>query len=451
MAAVPTKGLPAAGPAVPKLPPGTQYTFAHEVLDGLGAPATDENVQFLLAWFAREGTKAAFNPLATTLNYGSNTKFNSVGVRNYADEQTGVAATVQTLRGYPGIVGDLKKGNARGAATGHPDEFSRWSGGGYTSIAYGGVGDTIGAASTAGGGTGAGSDSALPPNATPQQLEAYVRDHYPEMAGFLDIPEIRGILIDEAQKKGTAGELEARIYATNWWKTTGPTARAYFASKSVDPANAEQQVQQKMAELAPQFFDSGLSDIDLHSYAENAIVTGMTPDQVNQDIKRRLNAQSALTGLKPGSKPATEADNLAAIARNEYFVPMNQNDTNKWAININAGLQTEAEYRDYLAEMSTSRFPSLKGQGITPGQYMAPIVNTIAQTLDLQPGDINLLDPKWSAVLQEPQADGSTRPMTIAEAQKWARSQPQYLSTKSAMDTASTFAQTLGRTFGAVS
>lgn len=40
---------------------------------------------------------AAFNPLNTTLDYGSNTRFNDVGVRNYADFATGVEATARTL------------------------------------------------------------------------------------------------------------------------------------------------------------------------------------------------------------------------------------------------------------------------------------------------------------------------------------------------------------------
>jgi hypothetical protein len=91
---------------------------------------------------AREGTTAAYNPLATTLNYGSNTKFNSVGVRNYADQATGVEATARTLEGgYPHIVADLKAGDGAKAAV-EAGELSKWSGGGYTSISIGGATST---------------------------------------------------------------------------------------------------------------------------------------------------------------------------------------------------------------------------------------------------------------------------------------------------------------------
>lgn len=441
------------GPVQPPLQPGTLATFAHKVLDGLGAPATDENVSFLLAWFAREGTKAAYNPLATTLNYGSNTKFNSVGVRNYADEATGVAATVKTLQGYPGIVSDLKVGNTHGAAYNHPAEFSKWSGGGYTSIAWGGVGDTVGGNAATPGGAGGGSGGAsspagLAPNASPAEVEGYIRSNYPEMAGFLNIPEIRTILIDEAQKKGTIGELEARIYATSWWKTNGANARQYFETASIDPATHEELVKAKIAELAPEVAKLGL-DMDVRVYAENALKFGWTPQQTAADEATRLRMQSAAAGLKAGSAPAATADQLAAIATNEYYVPMNRQDTEAWAINIGEGRSTEAQFRDYLSGMANSRFPGLKGQGITPGQYMSPIVNTIAKELELQPGDVNLLDPKFSPVLQTVDSTGLSRPMTISEAQNWARQQPGYLYTNGARDQASQFADVLGKTFGA--
>lgn len=112
--------------------------FARRVLARLGAPASANNLAFLAGWFKREGTKAAYNPLATTLDYGQNTKFNSVGVRNYADLNTGVEATARTISShyYPGILADLKAGRGDLAAQEHT-ELKTWSGGGYDQIAIG--------------------------------------------------------------------------------------------------------------------------------------------------------------------------------------------------------------------------------------------------------------------------------------------------------------------------
>jgi hypothetical protein len=85
------------------------------VLNGIGAPLTSQNVQALKLWAGAEGTSARNNPLATTLGspqsgvtIAGSTQFNQVGVQNYPNESTGVAATVQTLKQYPQITTALR-------------------------------------------------------------------------------------------------------------------------------------------------------------------------------------------------------------------------------------------------------------------------------------------------------------------------------------------------------
>ncbi len=113
-----------------------RIAFATALLAALGAPNTSSNMAFLVAWMTHEGTSASFNPLATTLDYGSNTIFNRVGVRNYADFATGVEATRRTLLSsyYVRIVADLRNGDGHAAGQEH-QELSTWSGGGYDTIA----------------------------------------------------------------------------------------------------------------------------------------------------------------------------------------------------------------------------------------------------------------------------------------------------------------------------
>jgi hypothetical protein len=105
---------------------GTIYSgsFAHDLLAALNMPVTFENVRFINAWMRAEtgdqgpGTPA-FNPLATTQNYGSYSIFNKVGVKNYSDYHTGVMATADVLVRQPknaGILAALARGNDAHAA-----------------------------------------------------------------------------------------------------------------------------------------------------------------------------------------------------------------------------------------------------------------------------------------------------------------------------------------------
>jgi len=87
--------------------------WANDFLNALGMPTTPSNVQAITAWQQAEGTKAAFNPLATTQGgYAGETQFNSVGVKNFASYQDGLAANVKVITNgrYGNILAALQQG-----------------------------------------------------------------------------------------------------------------------------------------------------------------------------------------------------------------------------------------------------------------------------------------------------------------------------------------------------
>lgn len=82
-----------------------------------------------------EGGNALWNPLNTTQRMTGSWDYNSVGVQNYVDFDSGFAATVKTIKqtnaafGYTAIVSRLRA-NARPARTLHAVERSSWGTGG---------------------------------------------------------------------------------------------------------------------------------------------------------------------------------------------------------------------------------------------------------------------------------------------------------------------------------
>jgi hypothetical protein len=88
--------------------------FAVDLLTQLGMPQTTENIRAVVAWQEAEGTRASFNPLATTQRSDGATDFNSVGVKNYTSYAQGLAATVTTLRNgrYDEILAALRDGTS---------------------------------------------------------------------------------------------------------------------------------------------------------------------------------------------------------------------------------------------------------------------------------------------------------------------------------------------------
>lgn len=85
------------------MPSAAGYNFADQlgvaVTQAFGTKLTPEKRRFFNAWTRAEGTEARYNPLATTRKgYAGETQFNPVGVKNYPDLQTGLRATVDTLK-----------------------------------------------------------------------------------------------------------------------------------------------------------------------------------------------------------------------------------------------------------------------------------------------------------------------------------------------------------------
>jgi Lysozyme like domain len=92
-------------------------TWETDILGGLQAPSTPNNVSKLDAWNQCEGNASGAsglpinNPFNTTLNYGGGQSVNSAGVKAYGSWQIGLQATLLTLGSsyYTGIVTNLRQ------------------------------------------------------------------------------------------------------------------------------------------------------------------------------------------------------------------------------------------------------------------------------------------------------------------------------------------------------
>lgn len=289
----------------------------------------------------------------------------------------------------------------------------------------------------------------LPPNATEAQIVDFIGSNYgPDVAAFLRIPELRTILVRAGQENAAPDLVSTWLRRTQWYRKRSESMRTYDALQLADPKQHARLIAEKRAELQPLMEQLGI--YGSKQMAEQALRFGWSDQEVKDHLATKLRDKSADDGLAQGSATDITADKLMTMARNEYFVPVNRQEAEKWAIDIYRGSKTEDTVRDYFGRLAASRFPGLGEQGFTPGEYMAPIRNIIAETLELNPADVDLLDRRWSPVLEAEGKDGKVRPMSLAEATRWARSRPEYQQTKGALDEAAATAEFIGKTFGSV-
>jgi hypothetical protein len=86
--------------------------FYEQLLAEISAPKTRTNLQACHAWQAAEGGSATWNPWNTTQPAKGASDYNSAHVKNYPDRETGLSATVRTLKNgrYGGILLAFRKG-----------------------------------------------------------------------------------------------------------------------------------------------------------------------------------------------------------------------------------------------------------------------------------------------------------------------------------------------------
>jgi hypothetical protein len=109
--------------------------WGRDFLTKLGMPVTSENLRLMKAWQQAEGTAARFNPLATTQSgFAGETKFNSVGVKNYTSYEDGLNANVKVITNglYANILAALQAGNSA-ETTAQAITNSPWGTGGLVS------------------------------------------------------------------------------------------------------------------------------------------------------------------------------------------------------------------------------------------------------------------------------------------------------------------------------
>jgi hypothetical protein len=104
--------------------------FYKAILKKLGVRETPEKIKFLQAWRQGEGGLARNNPFNTSKHVPGtlDTKYNSHGVRNYPDRQTGLEATVATLKlsHYKEIVDLLKDDTVTAHDLAYTSALKKW-------------------------------------------------------------------------------------------------------------------------------------------------------------------------------------------------------------------------------------------------------------------------------------------------------------------------------------
>lgn len=289
--------------------------------------------------------------------------------------------------------------------------------------------------------------------ASDEQIKSWLRLHYGYAAGWVDQPEVGPILLRAAREGWDPLKLQGEISGTSWWRSTSDSARQWANLTVTDPASAEQQRTQRIAELGAQAQTMGLALAPerLKLLAEDSLRFAWSSQQLRSALvaESSYSPQQAAQG-QLGANTAT----VKALAAS-YFVPMSEQSAFQYGQALTAGTLTTDGLAVQLASLAKGRFPTLAkviDSGVTPSAYFSPYRETIAQLLEVSPDSVDLLnDPRWSAVIDTVPQGGTMadrRPMTLSETQAYARGLPEWDKTQNARTAAGNMAQFISSKFG---
>ncbi len=372
----------------------------------------------------RDGTVDALDPDPLDPSVSTNREV----PRGYTGDETGPG--FETGPDPEGLM-PLERGSAGGGA-------GETGGGGGTG-GIGGGGGTGGGGGGGGGGTPGGSTEL-----TAEQQE-FFRNAFGGLAFFMEDAELYDVVLQVAREGITdLNRVLGLVQETEWYKNNGALARRFDVLYAEEGEVGQRElIDEQYDYLDRQARQLGfvITDERLQELAYQAARLGLDADEMNEVLS-----------LEENFDPGYYSNQVKRIA-NSYYLPLDDVSADQYATKLFLGDMSRDSLDATLREQAKGMFPSLSNiidSGISPEMYFSPYKTQIAQLLEIDSNQIDLMnDTRFSTILSYvPDAGGDARPMTLNEMQRYVRRLDDWQYTDNAKAAASQLVDAIGRRFG---
>ena len=273
---------------------------------------------------------------------------------------------------------------------------------------------------------------------------------YPDWQWAMSVPGVR----EELQKAidDPAYDPIPAIMRTEWYRTTQASIRQWDALMARDPETANAKLREETARLWDMHLQMGMAPDQ--KYVEETAMKSLRMGWQQYQLQDYLASRFAY-GTTPANQPGKFSGLINQVKQQaaQYFQPLSDETAFNYAKSIIAGERTLEDWNGVWSQQAQQQFPTLAGEfarGTTPAQYFAPIKDRIASQLEVSPSAVNLMDAKWSSVIDHADDKGNRRPMTLSEVDRFVRGQDEWKRTRAGQESAATMAETLLQKFGKV-
>jgi peptidoglycan hydrolase-like protein with peptidoglycan-binding domain len=285
-----------------------------------------------------------------------------------------------------------------------------------------------------GGGGGGGTKSTTSGGSSSATMKQFAEDYGYQLAFLKSDKELYGIFQNAVNHKWDATRFVAAVKASKWYKAHGEAYRQNLALKTTDPATYKQRLGSQIADVGNMATGMGatLSAAQLSKVAEDSVLFGWNENQIRNTLGAYIKA-----GTGMGQAGVTAAKLKETAYRNGATIP--QSSIDYWVKQIAMGKDTveavQQRYRDsYGAQLAPGFAKELKS-GMDLYDVASPFMQTMAQTLELNPSDVDLFDPTIRKALGgTPDKSGKPVAPTMWQFEQTLRQDGRYMKTKQAQD-----------------
>lgn len=268
-----------------------------------------------------------------------------------------------------------------------------------------------------------------------------LNENYGLSAAFLESdPELANLYSEAVANSWSTDQFQAALQATDWWKNNSDSARQILAEKQTNPAQYQQDMNNKVAELTEQATKLGvhLSTTSMQSLASLALVTNMNTAQIDGYMSKYL--QLSQQGHFAGYAGQIELG-VREYAR-DMGIPVTDDYVNNQVTSIVAGTNSLQAVRAHIQTLAEQTFPAYADMikdGMTVGAIAAPYLATQAKIWELDPNKIDLFDPTLRSAITKmttssPTQDAIPQQVPLYQFETQLRQDPRWLKTNNARE-----------------
>lgn len=249
-------------------------------------------------------------------------------------------------------------------------------------------------------------------------------------------PSLSSLFDKMVSENWTQAKFNAELAETDFWKNNADVTRQALQMKATDPGswnaaiNANKLVISQLAAKMGAAVPDGL----LPKMAEDMQMYGMTEDNLRPILADYIDfSKNNLTG-----EAGMHEYNMRAYA-NDMGVDLNQQSIKNYAQLVVKGMATQDDYQNYIREQAMSAYPAFTQQiqgGVRVKDIANPYIQSMAQSLEMNPFDITLKDPMIKQAMNGVNQDGKPAGLSVGDFQTMLRGDPRWRTTKQAQDKA---------------